>query len=436
MDSTVTEIDKKESGFRWPVFFLVSLVIAVINIVLLYILPGNIYSDIAFVFAVLFIFKLLEFTTVNLFIYSVFYLILASVIVLVDSYNVSLVLFDSMSFYVVAFFILSFINYIYENRLEIKLDKGFRQKVYSYLFIIFSALFVFSVVFFNQVDIKLYFFNRFFTDKYFKEIEEVETGGRKIYNEMVFSIETPEDYKIIDDYFDVKGWAADESDIEGSRIDYVGIYSDKAPGDGGRFITRCGHGLSRPDLREEFADSGFYCRVDSNRIGDGIRKLFVCFHSNKFGWKYEEVPIIVNNEGSFVFNEVFKDIREGEFTNARISEDGNGIIIDEGSNILKSAIFQVNIESGKDYLVSFKINRLSQLDNIVYFDFFGEGYDNPAQEFSLDSDNIGWVYKRVNRLINPGAVTDGNVFFRVFTYSGGSLKIEDLIIYEVIKPGV
>jgi hypothetical protein len=428
MENTITEIDKKESGFRWPLFSLVSLVIAVINIVLLYMFPGNIYSDIAFVFAVLFIFKLLEFTTVNLLICSVFYLILASVVVLFDSYNVSRMFLESMSFYAAAFFILAFVNYVYEKKAEKKSDK--RKKIYFYLSIAFVALYLFSAVFFNRVDIKVHFFNRFMSDKYFKEVEVVQVDGRKVYNEMIYSVELPGQYYIIDDYFTVEGWAADESDIRGSRIDYVAVYEGGKPGEG-RFITRCDYGIDRSDIGERFMDAGFTCQIDSNRIDDGIRKLFVYFHSNKFGWKYEEVPVIVNNEGSFVFERVSGDTGEGKFAGSGLSDDGEGIIFDEGSGMLKSASFKVDIESGKDYLVSFDIKRLSNLNNIVYFDFFGEGYDNSEQEFSLDSDDIGDIYVEVNRIINSGEVPDGDIYFRIFTYSEGSFKINNLDIYEV-----
>jgi hypothetical protein len=430
MENTITEIDKKESGFRWPVFFLVSLVIVVINIVLLYMFPGNIYSDIAFVFAVLFIFKLLEFTTVNLLICSVFYLIFASVVVLIDSYNVSRMFLENMSFYAASFFILAFVNYVYEKKAEKKLDK--RKKIYFYLSIAFVALYLFSAVFFNRVDIKVHFFNKFLADKYFKEVEVVQVDGRKVYNEMIYSVERPGQYYIIDDYFTVEGWAEDESDIEGSRIDYVAVYEGGKPGEG-IFIARCDRGIDRSDIGERFMDAGFTCQIDSKSIDDGIRKLFVYFHSNKFGWKYEEVPVIVNNEGSFVFERVSGDIGEGKFAGSGLSDDGEGIIFDERSGMLKSASFKVDIESGKDYLVSFDIKRLSNLNNIVYFDFFGEDYDNPEQEFSLDSDDIGDIYVEVNRIINSGKVPDGDIYFRIFTYSEGSFKINDPVIYEVIR---
>jgi len=98
---------------------------------------------------------------------------------------------------------------------------------------------------------------------------------------------------------------------------------------------------------------------------------------------------------------------------------------------LSLPVFKVDIESGKDYLVSFDIKRLSNLNNIVYFDFFGEGYDNSEQEFSLDSDDIGDIYVEVNRIINSGEVPDGDIYFRIFTYSGGSLIVYKPVIYEV-----
>jgi len=433
MENTITEIKKNGEDFSWPRFFLISVIALVINMFLLYMLPGNIYSDIAFVFAVLFIFKLFRFNTVNILIYSMFYILMASAFVIIDNYSISSRLLGSISFYVPSFFVLAFVDYIYEERAGKKINKKNKGRAYSFLFLAFAVLYLFSAIFFNRVDIKVHFFNRFMTDKYFKEVEVVQVDGRKVYNEMIYSVERPGQYYIVEDYFDVKGWAVDKSDIEGTKIDYVAVYSDGEPGDGGKFIARCDYGVRRNDPGEKFTDSGFSCKIDSNRIGDGIRDIYVCIHSKFFGWKYEEITIIVNNEGSFVFEEVFMDLREGEFINARISEDGEGIVMEEGSNMLKSASFKVDIESGKDYIVSFKIRALRQLDNIMYFDFFGEGYDDPDQEFSLESNDIGVEYKKVNRFINSGIVPGEDIYFRIFTYSGGSLNVDNPVIYEVIR---
>lgn len=73
------------------------------------------------------------------------------------------------------------------------------------------------------------------------------------------------------------------------------------------------------------------------------------------------------------------------------------------------------------------------MDNIISFDFFGGGYDNPEQEFSLNNVEIESDWNRVNRIINSGSIPDTDIYFRVFTRSSGSIKIEDLVIYEIVR---
>ena len=83
-------------------------------------------------------------------------------------------------------------------------------------------------------------------------------------------------------------------------------------------------------------------------------------------------------------------------------------------------------------MISFNIKEVEDIDNIISFDLFGDGYDNPEQEFSLDSDDIGGEWKKINRIISSGNTPD-DTFFRIFTNSSGSIKIEDLVIYEIVK---
>jgi hypothetical protein len=419
---------------NWIRFTAVFFVTVSVNMLFLNMFPGNIYSDLAFVFAVLFILKLFGFTTVNIFLYSVFYLLLASGVSLMDNYELQYRVLDSISFYVPLFFILSFVNYVYEYRIRGKTGAGKRKNAYLYLFLVFAALFLFSAIFFNQVDIKVHFFNRFLTDRYFREVDTIDAGSKEVYNEMSFSIEYPGDYYILEDYFNVSGRAVDESDVRGSRIDYIAIYADNEPGDGGRLIAGGDHGVGIFELRKSSEGHGFDFKIDSNRLDDGMGRIFVCFHSNNFGWKCEKIPVIVNNEGDVV-SKVLEELRDGEFVNARVSEDGEGIIIDEGIGMLKSASFPVDIESGRDYLVSFKIRKLSNLDNRVFFDLMGNGYDDPEQEFSIGHEMIDESYRVVSRFINSGDVPEGVIYFRIFTYSGGSIKVNEPVIYEVEEQG-
>ena len=102
--------------------------------------------------------------------------------------------------------------------------------------------------------------------------------------------------------------------------------------------------------------------------------------------------------------------------------DKGDIIIEEGDNVLKYIKFPVKLEAESDYLVSFKrIKQLSDLNSTVFFDFFGEGYDNLKQEFNLQHTIIGNDYIKINRFINTGSVpASRDIYFRIFTNSGGS----------------
>jgi len=275
--------------------------------------------------------------------------------------------------------------------------------------------------------------------KYFKEIEELNVKGQNISNGIDFSIDTPNNYSIIYDTFTVEGWAIDTSDIEGAAIDYVGIYLDNKPQDGGKFISKCEYGIVRDDIEnargQKYKNSGFYCQIDSYKIGEGVKKLYVFVHSNYFGWKYDTVDIFVYHYNDYVLKDIIDQENECiEYNYATISKEDGSIIIEEGNNVLKYVKFPVILESGYDYLVTFEMAKTSNLNNSVNFDFYGNGYDNPEQEFNISYELIAENYKRVNRLINSGDVPqNADSYFRIFTDSSGSITIKDLHIYKITK---
>jgi hypothetical protein len=400
--------------------------------------PGNIFSDLAYIFIIYFAFRLLKLKSISLFLFSVFYFFLAAIIALIDNYRLSLKLESSITFYMAALFILTFLSYIYEEKIENRISSKKIRKIYARALLFLLVIFLFSATFFNRLDIKVHFFNRMLTDKFFNEIEAIDVDGVKISNDMDFEVEYPVDYSIIKDDFTIEGWAVDESDIQGSKIDYIAVYANNTPQDGGIFLGKCEFGIRNPDIGikkgEEYVNSGFTTQIDSDKIEDGITKLYVYFHSNNFEWMYEEVDIIVNNDNTFTFNKIFEPERKTtRFENARFDIDGEEIIIKEGADILKISKSPIGLKSNTDYLISFKIKKYDDMDNIISFDFFGEGYDNPEQEFSLNNDDIKSEWIKINRFINSSDIPGNETYFRIFTRSSGSIKIEDLEIHEVIK---
>jgi len=406
------------------------------NLLVLYFLPGNIYINLAFVATVFFTFKLLVLSSRNIFIYSLIYLIIALVVKLSNNYVLSYRWLNSISSYILLLFVLSTLVYIYEEKLKGKITFKKRRIVYSYLSLFSILIFLLSAIFFNIVYIKVSFFNNFYTEKYFNEVGILEFNTERFYNEMELQIEEPDDYNTVKDIFKLEGWAIDGANIPGTKIDYVGVYLDNKPRDGGEFISRCDFGIEREDIGvlkgDKFKNSGFFCKIDSNKIEDGLRKLYIYFHSNNFEWKYETLELFINNEDSLLFEDILdKKNKDIELEHSKISEDGEEIIIEEGERVLKYIRFPVNIESYSDYLVSFQIKKIKNLDNSIHLDFFGDGY-SPEQDYYVEHTYIDEEYKEVKRLINVGNVPPGtDIYFRIFTNSAGSAEIKDLAVYKV-----
>jgi len=121
-----------------------------------------------------------------------------------------------------------------------------------------------------------------------------------------------------------------------------------------------------------------------------------------------------------------------EFQNSKLSEDNKEIIIEEGEGKLKLCKIPIIIESNKNYIISFEIRKVKNLDNIIYFDFSGDNYDKREQEFILEPNSISEDYTRVSQILNSGRVPNNtNVNFRVFTYSSGEIIIRNLEIYQI-----
>lgn len=128
----------------------------------------------------------------------------------------------------------------------------------------------------------------------------------------------------------------------------------------------------------------------------------------------------------------FREYSNGEFQNSKLSSDKKEIIIEEGENKLKICKIPITINSGTDYLISFKIKKTENLDNVIYFDLFGEYYDRPEQEFNLKPEKISEDYTQIVEVLNSNKVPPNiDIYFRIFTYSTGEAIIKDLEIYDI-----
>ncbi|HEX7561061.1 MAG TPA: YfhO family protein, partial [Candidatus Humimicrobiaceae bacterium] len=114
-----------------------------------------------------------------------------------------------------------------------------------------------------------------------------------------------------------------------------------------------------------------------------------------------------------------------------ITKNNELTLTDTLSNLEKYE-FPLEIKKNQKYLISFYIKSGKNLNNNIYFDFFGQGYDNPSQEFSLSAESITENYQQIFRVIDAGDIPENiKPVFRIFTNSGGSLWIKNLEIHQV-----
>ncbi|MCL5071199.1 MAG: glycosyltransferase family 39 protein [Actinobacteria bacterium] len=134
----------------------------------------------------------------------------------------------------------------------------------------------------------------------------------------------------------------------------------------------------------------------------------------------------------------YNSFAEAEFENTGLSDDKKEIIIEEGrADLLKTFKIPLIIESGKDYLISFEIKKTDDLNNALYFDFFGEGYDNSDQEFVLEPVEVHNEFLQIRYVLNSGQIPDNTeTFFRMYTYSIGETQIRNLEIFEVDRSDI
>ena len=150
-------IEKKY--INWAKFVTSSFVFLMINLLLFYFFSSNIYIDLIFVIIVFFAFKLLKLSSLNVFLQSIFYFITVLMFELINDYILSYKIkyllsfyIKSATFYAMSFFILAFLAYIYEEKLESKIN--LRKKRLSYLSVLFIFCTCFILLFINLYDCK------------------------------------------------------------------------------------------------------------------------------------------------------------------------------------------------------------------------------------------------------------------------------------------
>ncbi len=123
-----------------------------------------------------------------------------------------------------------------------------------------------------------------------------------------------------------------------------------------------------------------------------------------------------------------------EFKHSSLDSEENIIKISGEGNVTKFYKVPINIESDKDYMITFNIKANGTLDDNIFFDFYGDRYDFLEQDLNIAFGEIGEEYARFEMIINSNDVPENtDIYFRVYTTSGGEIWIKDLTINELKK---
>ncbi|MGZ5486769.1 MAG: hypothetical protein ACXWFB_12845 [Nitrososphaeraceae archaeon] len=131
-------------------------------------------------------------------------------------------------------------------------------------------------------------------------------------------------------------------------------------------------------------------------------------------------------------------ISQGILKNGRLDKNNKEVILDGTTkNILKILQVPINLEQDTDYLITFSIKCKESIDNNIFIDFFGENYDDPAQELSIFPNEMGENYKKFEYVLNSGEIPlNTPIFFRIFTKVSEhfeNLQIKNIRISKVLN---
>jgi len=281
-------------------FFIVYFIFLFINLLIVYFYSFNTYTqkfyiDLLFVLIILSFFKFLGFSSSHFLLYIFSLLVIGPLFIIFGRVIFS----NKLSYFLLYSFVLLFLLYIYEEKIEIKILDKRRKKVYLNLVVIFSliVIFVFGVVNFSET--KLLVYSTFLKDKYFREITPTASEDGIYESNMLISVDIPKNYSTVSGAFHISGWAIERCELSGSRVDGIFVYLDDTPLNGGKFIGRAKHGQERKDVAkiygEKFVNCGYDAWVDVTSFDNGLYNFYICFHSRYFGVEYRKLELFVKN---------------------------------------------------------------------------------------------------------------------------------------------
>ncbi len=201
-----------------------------------------------------------------------------------------------------------------------------------------------------------------------------------------------------------------DKEIFSQAINFVNI-KDKV-----LLITHC-NAISSPDIPENHF----------------FKKVNVLFENSIVG--YENYCLYLFDKKDIIFYKISNDdnYRFAEFFNCKISPSKDRIIFNSNNDDLKLFQFPIKIEENQKYLIEFELNINEMLFDKIYVDFYGEGYDNPDQEFFIQPEEVKVGQStKISKVLSVSNIPKNKVFFRIFSYSPIEGEIRNLNIYKLI----
>lgn len=147
----------------------------------------------------------------------------------------------------------------------------------------------------------------------------------------------------------------------------------------------------------------------------------------------------VLSESLINFDEIINNSNINSFT---FDKNTNSIIISSKDESLKVLQFPISLKKSKDYLIKFKIKKISNsissnkksADKNIHFDFYGKNYDNIKQEVVIETEDLKENFEGMEFLINSSEITSkSDTFFRIFLWKSGEYVVKDLTVKEVLE---
>jgi len=264
----------------------------------LYSLDKSIYLGSLLMLAVSVFFVFLGFNDKELLILDGLFLVICPLLFLFSKFDFS----NYIALNIITLSFLAVAVYLLKDKLTTfytKSGKISSKKKTGYVLAFLGILFIILSVFNNREGTESVLLRFFQPEEYYMEIDRLELDGVEYTNEMKVVINEPQNGDRMSGLFELKGWAADLSDIEDVSIDKICVFLNNRPQDGGVFLERIDTKIRREDIAQEYGekykDAGYSIIINSRRFENGLKSIFVYAHSNYFGWDYAEVEIYVDN---------------------------------------------------------------------------------------------------------------------------------------------